>query len=138
MRFQLISLGLAITYLLYYVINKLLLTKYTFKEILVNAYLVSAVIVFIIYRKDLDNSIIKFDYKYLLIIFLSIIMLSSSALAIFACNNNINFGIISSLANAIYLPLVTFIAFYFFKLNVNYINMLGIILIGIGSYLINI
>ena len=65
-------------------------------------------------------------------------MLSSSSLAIFACDNNINFGLISGLANAIYLPLVTLISFYFFKLNINYINILGVILIGIGSYFINI
>ena len=137
MHLQTLAFGLTITYVLYYVVIKLLLIKYTLKEILVNAYLLSALFVLVIFKNDLQSSLIKFDSKYLLLIILSIIMISGNGLGIYACNSNINFGLIDGLATAFYLPTVTLIAFYFFKSKINFINILGVLLVGVGAYFIN-
>ena len=137
MHLQLLALGLTTTYVLYYVVIKLLLNKYTSKEILANVYLLAAIIVLIIFRNDFKSSITKFDSGYLLLIFLAVIIISSNGLGIFACNSNINFGLIDGLATAFYLPIVTLIAFYFFKSDINLINIFGILLVGIGAYFIN-
>ena len=69
----------------------------------------------IFFRNDLISSVKKFYIKFLLLIFLAVIMILSGGMGILACKSNINFGLIEGLAIAIYLPIVTMIAVYFFK-----------------------
>ena len=120
-------------YILHYITTKYLLKTYNLKEIIVNYYLISAIFVFIFFKNDFITSIKKIDYKFLILIVLSIISISCVSFEIIAINSNINIGIIESLANAIYLPLIAIISFYFYKTKLSKINLIGIILIAIGS-----
>lgn len=127
---------LGFLYILHYITTKYLLNIFNLKEIIVNYYLISAVFVLFFLKNDFITSTKKFNYKFIFLIILSIISISCISFEIIAINSNINIGIIESLANAIYLPLVALISFYFFKTKLSKINLVGIIFIAIGSCLI--
>ena len=124
---------LAILYILYYIVAKYLLNTFTLKEIIVNAYLLTGLFVLIFLKNDLFTSIKKMNFNYILFIILATSMVLCNCFEIIAVNSNINIGIIESLANAIYLPLVAIISFYFFNTKLSKLNLIGIILIAIGS-----
>ena len=124
---------LAILYLSYFIIIKFLLNTFTLKEIIVNAYLLTGLFVLIFLKNDLFTSIKKMNFNYILFIILATSMVLCNCFEIIAVNSNINIGIIESLANAIYLPLVAIISFYFFNTKLSKLNLIGIILIAIGS-----
>jgi len=137
MNIYLLIFGLTITYVLYYVIVKLLSKKFTLKEILVNVYLLSAIFMIILLKQDFKNSMNKLDAHYVFIILLAIIMVSGNAFGIIGCNSKYNFGIIDGVAIAFYLPIVTLIAAIFYKSSITITGFIGILLVGVGAYLIN-
>jgi len=137
MNLNLLVSILSATYVGYYIVVKLLLKYFTLKEIIVHAYLISAIIVLIFFKNDLLTSIKKININYFYLILLAIIMVLSNAYGIIGCDSNINFGVIDSLSNSIYLPLVALISFYFFNAKISYINFTGIVIVAIGAYLVN-
>tara|TARA_Y100000389_G_scaffold96199_1_gene92880 strand:+ start:261 stop:557 length:297 start_codon:yes stop_codon:yes gene_type:complete len=89
-----------------------------------------------LYNKELHIS--NINIKYLWIILLAIIVITTYICLLYACNTKYNFGSVDGMAIAVYLPIVSIISYYYFKNSVTPINFLGIILVGIGGYLINI
>lgn len=124
---------LAILYILYYIVAKHLLNTFNLKEIIVTYYLASAIIVLFFLKDDLVTSIKKINYKFIFLIILAIIGVVCTCFEIIAVDSKINIGIIESLANAIYLPAIALISFYFYKTNISKMNLIGIIFIAIGS-----
>tara|TARA_B100001093_G_scaffold508498_1_gene570832 strand:+ start:6025 stop:6447 length:423 start_codon:yes stop_codon:yes gene_type:complete len=124
---------LAILYILYYIVAKYLLNVFTLKEIIVTYYIISAFIVLIFLKDDLVSSVKKINYKFIFLIILASIGVACTCFEIIAVDSKINIGIIESLANAIYLPLIALIGFYFYKAKLSKLNLIGIILIAIGS-----
>jgi drug/metabolite transporter (DMT)-like permease len=137
MNIYLLIFGLTSSYVLYYVLVKLLSKTFTLKEILVHAYIISAILMIILFKQDFQNSMKKIDLRYILIIILAIIMISGNAFGIIGCNNKINFGIIDGMATAFYLPIVALIAAIFYKSSIPITSFIGILFVGIGAYLIN-
>lgn len=124
---------LAILYILYYIVIKQLLNTFTLKEIVVTYYFISAFIVLFFLKDDFVSSVKKINYKFIFFIILACIGLTGSCFEIIAVNSNINIGIIESLANAIYLPIIAIISFYFYKTKLSKLNLFGILLIALGS-----
>ena len=124
---------LAILYILYYIVTKYLLNIFNLKEIIVTSHIISAFIVLFFLKDDLVSSVKKINYKFILLIILACIGIACTSFEIIAVDSNINIGIIESLANAIYLPTIALISFYFYKNKLSKINLIGIILIAIGS-----
>ena len=124
---------LAILYILYYIVTKYLLNIFNLKEIIVTSHIISAFIVLFFLKDDLVSSVKKINYKFIFIIILACIGIACTSFEIIAVNSKINIGIIESLANAIYLPLIALISFYFYNTKLSKVNLIGIILIAIGS-----
>ena len=137
MDIKLIIFLITLTYIGYYVVSKIALRHYTEKTIIVNVYLICAIIVFFLYNKELHISISNININYLWIILLAIIVITTNICLLYACNTKYNFGSVDGMAIALYLPIVSIISYYYFKNSVTPINFLGIILVGIGGYLIN-
>ena len=127
---------LASIYISYFVIINILLKKFTLKEILINAYILSALISIIFFKNDLISSYKKIDIQYIFLILLAIIMVLGNGCEIIAISSNINIGVIEGLANAIYLPIVAIISYYFYNEKITNYDLLGIVLIALGSCLI--
>ena len=139
MNFNIIVFGLVYAWLFFYIIAKLLLKKLELEEIIVHVYLISFLIVFTIFHKNFINSFKKIDLNYtiLLIVFASTLLISSYV-GMNGCKTNINFGKIDATATALYLPLVCIVSAYFFKDAITWQNILGIIFVLSGAYLINV
>lgn len=129
---------LALTYILYYIFNKLLLHHYNVKEIVVNTGILSAIILFIIFNKDLYTSIKKNNINYIYLILLAITLVLGNIILTYSCSENINFGIVEGIAMGIYVPIISIISYYFYKNNMSIENFIGIVLIGIGVILTSI
>ena len=139
MNTNIIVIGLVFAWLFFYIIAKLLLKKLELEEIIVHVYLISFLIVFIIFHKSFINSFKKIDFTYtLLLVFFSFTLLTASYAGITGCKTNINFGKIDGTATALYLPLVCIISAYFFKDAITWQNCVGIIFVIFGAYLINV
>ena len=136
MHLHLLASILALTYVLYYVVIKFLLKIFTLQEILVNVYILSALMVLIVFNKELYTSAKKFDKQYLLLVFLAVIMVTSNGFGILGCSTKINFGVIDSLASAIYLIAVALISYYYFNDDLTVTNFIGILFIAFGAYLL--
>lgn len=128
---------LSLLYLAYYIFIKVLLNYFNLQEIIVHLYLLTGIIVLIFFKNDLYTSIKKINFNYIYLILLAFVLVITNIFAIIACDSNINFGIIDSLASSIYLPIVALISFYFFNAQINYINFIGVIVVAIGAFLIN-
>ena len=124
---------LATLYILYYIVAKYLLNIFTLKEIIVTYYIISAFIVLICLKDDLVSSVKKINYKFIFLIILACIGIACTSFEIIAVDSKINIGIIESLAFAIYLPAIALISFYFYNTKLSKLNLIGIILIAIGS-----
>ena len=138
MNIHLLIIGLVSTYVLYYIFIKLLLKKFTLKEILVNVYIVSAILVFILFKDDLQTSLKKIDMHYILLIVLAGIIVLTDGLAIIGCNKKINFGAIDGMATAFYLTIVAVISAVFFNSVISISSFIGIVFVGIGALLIEL
>lgn len=126
---------LSITYVFYYIFNKILLKHFSVKEIIVHTYILSAIIVLILFNNEFFVTIKKIDKNYIFLILLAITIVLSNALLTYCCTKDINFGIIEGIAMGIYIPLVAIISYYFFNNKINIYNFIGLLLIGIGVYL---
>ena len=124
---------LALLYILYYIVAKYLLNIFSLREIIVTYYILSAFIVLFFFKDDLLSCVKKINYQFIFFIILASIGVTCTSFEIIAVNSKINIGIIESLANAIYLPAIALISFYFYKAKLSKFNLLGIILIAIGS-----
>lgn len=126
---------LSITYVFYYIFNKILLKHFSVKEIVVHTYILSAIIVLILFNNEFFLTIKKIDKNYIFLILLAITIVLSNILLTYSCTKNINFGIIEGIAMGIYIPLVAIISYYFFNNKINIYNFIGLLLISIGVYL---
>jgi len=128
---------LSLLYIAYYIFIKILLNYFDIQEIIVNLYLLTGIIVLIFFKNDLFTSIKKINFNYFYLILLAFVLVITNTFIIIACDTNINFGIIDSLASSIYLPVVALISFYFFNAQISYINFMGVVVVAIGAFLIN-
>ena len=126
---------LSLTYIFYYIFNKILLKHFSVKEIIVHTYILSAIIVLILFNNEFFVTIKKIDKNYIFLILLAITIVLSNALLTYCCTKDINFGIIEGIAMGIYIPLVAIISYYFFNNKINIYNFIGLLLIGFGVYL---
>ena len=125
---------LALSYTFFYIFNKILLNKYSVREILINSYILSSLIVIFLFYNDLVSSIKKFDVNFIYLIALALTMVIANSLLTYGCNLNYNFGLIEGIAMGIYVPLVAIISYYYFndKLTLtNYVGLLLLIVIGV-------
>ena len=135
--YYIFSLFLSLLYIGYYIITKFLLKHFTIGEIILNSYFVTFILVLIFFNKDLTNSIKNINYKYLVFLLIGIILVTTNFLSVSACKSEYNFGLIDSMASSLYLPIVTFISFYYFKTKVTKKNMLGVFFACISIYLLS-
>ena len=139
MNTNIIVVGLVFAWLFFYIITKILLQKLVLEEIIVHVYLISFLIVFMLFHKNFINSFKKIDLTYtLLLVVLAFSLLLSSYSGIVGCTSNINFGKIDGTATALYLPLVCITSAYFFKDAITWQNCLGMVFVISGAYLLNI
>jgi len=137
MDYRFLIILLSITYISYYVVVKKCLNYFSEKQILLNIYVLASIFILLFFYKDLSFSFNDININYIWLVLLACILIISELVLLYACNSDINFGIIDGTAIAIYLPVVTLIGSIFFKNKVNMLNMLGIIFIGIGAFLAN-
>ena len=126
---------LALAYTFFYIFNKILLNKYSVREILVNSYILASLIVIFLFYNDLITSIKKMDVNFIYLIALALSMVIGNNLLTYGCNLNYNFGLIEGIAMGIYVPLVAIISYYYFNNKLTFINFIGLLLIGIGVIL---
>jgi len=128
----LLILILATSYTLYYVFNKILLKHFSIKEIIVHAYLWSAIIVLYNFKNDFISGFKKFNINYFLFIILACANIIGNILLTFVCTKDLNFGLIEGVAMGIYIPFVTIISYYFYNNKITFENFIGLILISLG------
>tara|TARA_Y100000389_G_scaffold40718_1_gene35288 strand:- start:86 stop:505 length:420 start_codon:yes stop_codon:yes gene_type:complete len=131
-----LSIILSIGYIAYYIFLKSALKTISNTDIIVNAYVYSALIVLILFHKSFINSINNYNKNYIYVFLLACSMISIEFFTIIACRNNINFGKIESLSTVIYLPIVSLVSYYLYNGSLTKKNFFGIILVSIGSYFI--
>ena len=138
MNFLLIILStiLSIGYVFHYIFMKSALKTISNNDILVNAYVFSALIVLTLFHKSFIKSINNYNKNYIYVFLLACTMISINFFTIIACKNNINFGRIESLSTVIYLPIVSLVSYYLYNRSLTKKNLFGIILVSIGSYFI--
>ena len=138
MNTQIIIIILSLTYISYYVFAKFCLKYYTVNQIVSNVYLLCIIFSIILFNNDILKPINNINTNYLWIVFVSIIIFINIIFVFYGCNSKINFGIIDGIAIAIYLPVVTIIGHLYFNSKITYTNLIGIFLIAIGAYLVNL
>lgn len=126
---------LALSYTFFYIFNKILLNKYSVREILVNSYILSSIIVIFLFYNDLITSIKKFDINFIYLIALALTIVIGDSLLTYGCTLNYNFGLIEGIAMGLYVPFIAIISYYYFNNKLTLINFIGLILIGIGVIL---
>ena len=126
---------LALSYTFFYIFNKILLNKYTVREILVNSYILSSIIVIFLFYNDLVSSIKKIDANFIYLIALALSMVIGNSLLTYGCDLNYNFGLIEGIAMGMYVPLVAIISYFYFNDKLTISNFIGLLLIGIGVIL---
>ena len=127
----LLSLLLSLHYLLEIFLLKILSNKYSLKKILVNSFLITFIILLLVFPKDI---ILKPNINYTLLIFFSLNIIFGLFIWYNAIEKNYNLGKIDGIAIAIYLPVLTIISALFFKQKIDFSNLFGIVLIAIGAY----
>ena len=127
----LLSLLLSLHYLLEIFLLKILSNKYSLKKILVNSFLITFIILLLVFPKDI---ILKPKLDYTLLIFFSLNIIFGLFIWYNIIEKNYNLGKIDGIAIAIYLPILTIISALFFKQKIDFSNLFGIVLIAIGAY----
>tara|TARA_Y200000002_G_scaffold352959_1_gene332050 strand:+ start:920 stop:1333 length:414 start_codon:yes stop_codon:yes gene_type:complete len=135
MEWYIISILIAVTYIIYIIISQYLYEKYNLDNItiFVNTLIIASICCIIIYPKKVTFSL---NYKYLLIFIVGISLFFQNYFLQYGINMNYNVGLIDGLAIAIYLPIVTFLLHVIFKEKITPIKCIGILLVSVGSYLI--
>lgn len=135
MEWYIVSILIAVTYIIYIIISQYLYEKYNLDNItiFVNTLIVASICCIIIYPKKVTFSL---NYKYLLIFIVGISLFFQNYFLQYGINMKYNVGLIDGLAIAIYLPIVTFLLHIIFKEKITLIKCIGILLVSGGSYLI--
>lgn len=135
MEWYIVSILIAVTYIIYIIISQYLYEKYNLDNItiFVNTLIVASICCIIIYPKKVTFSL---NYKYLLIFIVGISLFFQNYFLQYGINMKYNVGLIDGLAIAIYLPIVTFLLYIIFKEKITLIKCIGILLVSAGSYLI--
>ena len=128
-----ISVLLSVYYLAIVFLTKLLSSRFSLEQIMINSWVIGTVILLCFYKKDLTLS---FDTNYGLLVLYSLVAIFGGYLWCYAVKTKVNMGKIDGLANAIYLPAITVISYYLFNEEINARNLIGIFLVAIGAYLI--
>ena len=127
------SLVLSLHYLFDVIFTKYLADKYDLRKIIINTYLITVLVLIIFFPKDI---IFKPDVNYIYIILFAINLLFGVFVWYYAIINKLNLGKMDGLAIAIYLPILTIVSLYMFKLKMIIENYIGIFFVAIGAYLI--
>lgn len=135
MEWYIVSILIAVTYIIYIIISQYLYEKYKLDNItiFVNTLIIASICCIIIYPKKVTFSL---NYKYLLIFIVGISLFFQNYFLQYGINMNYNVGLIDGLAIAIYLPIVTLLLHIIFKEKITLIKCIGILLVSGGSYLI--
>jgi len=124
------AIDLSIHYLFDIIFVKLLSDKYSFKQIMVNAFLVTFLASMFFFPKDI---IIKPDINYIFIVLFAINLMVGLFIWYNAMKNNINSSKLDGVSIAIYLPLLIITSVFFFKQPIKPTNIIGILFIGFGA-----
>ena len=140
LNYYFLILIIALCYLFYYIVIKNLLLDLSLKDTLINLFIYCALIILIIYNKYTLTSIKKTlinSKQLLLILLLAIIIVITNYFLIYACNYPMNFGKIDAFASAIYLPLVTLVAYLIYNQTINNRDILGIFFACLSIYFLS-
>ena len=131
-----VSIILAILYTSYILLSQCLITNYKLNPstIFVNVIFIAALLCII--SKPNDLLLPQMNIKYLLVIFIGILIYFQNFFLQIGTNLPINFGIIDAFAISIYLPLVTFLLVIFFKEKITLKKCIGILFACLAGYLI--
>ena len=125
------SLFLSLHYLIEVLLLKLLSNSYNLKKILINSFLITFIILILLFPKDI---ILQPKFDYILLIFFSLNIIFGLFVWYNIIKKNYNLGKVDGIAIAIYLPILTLISSLVFKQKIKSVNLFGIILISIGAY----
>lgn len=123
---------LSIHYLLDVVFVKKLSDIYNYKKIMINSFLITFLLLILLYPKEI---IFKISFNYIYLILFSINLLFGLYIWYYAIKHKFNLGQLDGIAIAIYLPLLTIISSFIFKQKLKIYNFIGIIILAIGAYL---
>jgi hypothetical protein len=82
-----------------------------------------------------SSFITKFDFNYLILILFALNYILGIFIWFNASKQNIHLGKLDGIAIAIYLPILTLLLYILYNEKIKKINYIGIIFLGIGSYL---
>tara|TARA_Y100000816_G_C25869513_1_gene453851 strand:+ start:133 stop:534 length:402 start_codon:yes stop_codon:yes gene_type:complete len=125
------SLFLSLHYLIEVLLLKLLSNSYNLKKILINSFLITFIILILLFPKDI---ILQPKFDYILLIFFSLNIIFGLFVWYNIIKKNYNLGKVDGIAIAVYLPILTLISSLVFKQKIKSVNLFGIILISIGAY----
>lgn len=123
---------LCIHYILYVIFMRFLTKRLNLKTLILNLYLITAIILLFIFPKDI---LIKPCIDHILLFLLSFIIMLGAICWYSATKMKLNLGKLDGLAIAFYLPILSLISVIFFRDKISNINLFGIFIIGIGAYL---
>ncbi len=125
-------IALSFHYLMDIIMVKILSNNYDYKKIMINAFFIAFFILLLFFPQDI---IIKPDINYIYLILFDINILIGLFIWYKAIKAHINLGQLDGIAIAIYLPLLTIGSAFIFKQKLKTINIIGILILAIGSYL---
>ncbi len=125
-------IALSFHYLMDIIMVKILSDNYDYKKIMINAFFIAFFILLLFFPQDI---IIKPDINYIYLILFAINILIGLFIWYKAIKADINLGQLDGIAIAIYLPLLTIGSALIFKQKLKTINIIGILILAIGSYL---
>lgn len=135
--YLLLSFGLALHYILYVILYKILIERYNIKTILLHTHfcIVFFLLLLLLFSKSYKELYIDLDFNYVYILLFSIIILFEIFIWYLTIKNGFNYGIVEGIAIAIYLPIITLLFVYMTNEKIKLSNFIGICIIGIGAYL---
>ena len=106
------SLFLSLHYLIEVLLLKLLSNSYNLKKILINSFLITFIILILLFPKDI---ILQPKFDYILLIFFSLNIIFGLFVWYNIIKKNYNLGKVDGIAIAVYLPILTLISSLVFK-----------------------
>lgn len=126
------SFALTFHYIFYVLLLKFLSNVYSFKQLYLNTMLIKFILGLILFP---SSFITKFDFNYLILILFALNYILGIFIWFNASKQNIHLGKLDGIAIAIYLPILTLLLYILYNEKIKKINYIGIIFLGIGSYL---
>jgi len=133
--YLLLSFGLALHYILYVILYKILIERYNIKTILLHSNFCILFFLLLLFSKSYKELYIDLDFNYVYILLFSIIELFGIYIWYLTIINGFNYGKVDGIAIAIYLPIITLLFVYMTNEKIKLSNFIGICIIGIGAYL---